>query len=95
MKTDPADQLDKLTADTPIYITIDMDVLDPSIFPGTGTPEPGGLTFSQLMDRLSLFRGRRIVGADFMELAPNIDPTGVSTIVAAKLIREMLVIAHG
>ncbi len=95
LKTDPAEQLNELSADTPIYVTIDMDVLDPSVFPGTGTPEPGGLTFNQLMARLSLFKGRRIVGADFMELAPNIDPTGVSTIVAVKLIREMLVIAHG
>lgn len=95
LKTDPTDQLRELDADTPIYITIDMDVLDPAVFPGTGTPEPGGLTFNRLMDRLSLFKGRRIVGVDFMELAPNIDPTGVSTIVAVKLIREMLVIANG
>ncbi len=95
LKTDPGDQLNELPADTPIYLTIDMDVLDPSIFPGTGTPEPGGLTFDQLMDRLAIFKGQRIIGVDFMELAPNIDPAGVSTIVTAKLIREMLVIANG
>jgi len=95
LKGNPVTLLKGLPEDTPLYITIDMDVLDPSVFPGTGTPEPGGLTFGELMDRLYRFQGRRIVGVDFMELAPNIDPTGVSTIVAAKLMREMLGVVHG
>ena len=95
LKGHPCDVLTQLDTDTPVYVSIDLDVLDPAVFPGTGTPEPGGLTFVQLVEQLSAFRGKRIVGADFVELAPNVDPTDVSTIVAAKLIREMMVIAHG
>lgn len=79
----------------PIYITIDMDVLDPSIFPGTGTPEPGGLNFNQLIGNLKKLMGLNIVGVDFVELSPNYDNSSVSTITAVKLIREMLVIVNG
>jgi len=89
------DALVGLNPETPIYVTIDMDVLDPSVFPGTGTPEPGGLSFDALMDELALFRGRRVVAADFMELAPHIDTSGISTITAAKLIREMIGLVNG
>lgn len=79
----------------PVYITIDMDILDPSVFPGTGTPEPGGWQFNKLIYQLKLLKGLNIVGVDFVELAPNYDTTSVSTITAIKLIREMLVIANG
>jgi len=86
--------LDSIT-NKPIYVSIDMDVLDPSVFPGTGTPEPGGWQFNKLIGELKQLKGLNIVGADFVELAPNYDTTSVSTIVAVKLIREMLVIANG
>jgi agmatinase len=75
--------------DRPVYLTVDLDVLDPSIFSGTGTPEPGGLTFNALMEALRLLKGLNIVAADTVELAPHYDHSGVSTAVACKLIREM------
>jgi agmatinase len=74
----------------PVLVTIDLDVLDPSIFPGTGTPEPGGLSFKELLDAIMHFIPLNIVGADLVELAPDYDSTGVSTAVASKVIREVL-----
>lgn len=74
----------------PVYLTIDLDVLDPSIFPGTGTPEPGGMTYNELISRLTMLQGFNIVGADVVELSPHYDMSGVSTITAAKVIREVL-----
>jgi len=76
----------------PIYLTIDLDVLDPSIFSGTGTPEPGGLTFNDLISSLASLSNLNIVGCDVVELSPHYDPTGVSTAVAIKIIREVLCI---
>ena len=85
--------LQKLRAaigDDPLYITVDLDVLDPSIMPGTGTPEAGGITFGLLEQLLHCFDGADIVAADIMELAPTLDPSGVSEIVAAKVARTLL-----
>lgn len=76
----------------PIYITLDLDVLDPSIMSGTGTPEPGGVSFKELLDALLSLKGLNIVGLDIVELSPHYDPSGVSTAVACKLIREMLLL---
>lgn len=77
--------------DVPVYITIDLDVLDPSIFPGTGTPEPGGWTYRELMEAIQLFQSlNHIVAADVVELSPQYDVSGGSTAVACKTIREML-----
>jgi agmatinase len=70
-----------------------MDVLDPSLYPGTGTPEPGGITWDLLMAGLKLFQGRRLVGMDCLELAPHYDPSGVSAITMAKTLREMILLA--
>lgn len=78
--------------DLPVYVTIDLDILDPSIFPGTGTPEPGGISFTDMMTIIRKLSTLNIVGADVVELAPDYDPTGVSTAVASKIIREMLLI---
>ncbi|MGL6173266.1 MAG: agmatinase, partial [Cellulosilyticaceae bacterium] len=78
-----------LLKDKPIYLTIDLDVLDPSIFSGTGTPEPGGLTMKELLDALLLMQNLNLVGADVVELAPHYDASGVSTAVACKVIREV------
>jgi len=74
--------------DAPVYLSIDLDVLDPSIFPGTGTPEPGGVTFKELLEALLKLRGLKIVGADIVELAPLLDSSGVSTAAACKTLRE-------
>ncbi|MBQ7478802.1 MAG: agmatinase [Selenomonadaceae bacterium] len=75
----------------PVYFTIDLDVLDPSVFPGTGTPEAGGVTFLELLQAaLKVIRGCDIVGCDMVELSPPYDASGASTAVALKLLREML-----
>ncbi len=75
----------------PVYFTIDLDVLDPSIFPGTGTPEAGGVTFMQLFDAMRIVCGNcNIVAADVNELCPTYDQSGVSTAVACKVVRELL-----
>lgn len=76
---------------TPVYFTIDLDCLDPSVFPGTGTPEAGGITFLQLLDAIRTVCKCNIVGADLNELAPMLDPTGVSTATACKVLRELLI----
>ncbi len=78
--------------DRPIFLTVDLDVLDPSIFPGTGTPEPGGMSFLDLQNWLSCLQQSHIVGFDALELSPHYDPSGVSNIVAAKVIRECLLL---
>ena len=80
--------------DRPIYLTLDLDVLDPALYPGTGTPEPGGIDWSLLIEGLKLFRDRRLVGADCMELSPHYDPSGASAQAMAKTLREMLIIAN-
>jgi agmatinase len=76
----------------PVYLTIDLDVLDPSVFPGTGTPEPGGIKFQDLMWAFEKMASLEIVGADLVELSPHYDATGVSTAVAAKALRELALI---
>lgn len=74
-----------------VYLTVDLDVLDPSIFAGTGTPEAGGVTFDELRKALTLVCSKLdIVGCDVNELSPQYDQSGVSTAVACKIIREML-----
>jgi len=74
-----------------VYFTLDLDVLDPSVFPGTGTPEAGGVTFDELRKAVTLVCSELdIVGCDVNELSPVYDQSGVSTAVACKIIREML-----
>ena len=76
---------------TPVYLTVDMDVLDPSEFPGTGTQEAGGVRFAELLAALRDVLARfRVVALDNVELSPPIDPTGRSTALACKLLREEL-----
>lgn len=77
---------------TPVYVTIDIDVLDPSIMPGTGTPEAGGINFRELMEGMKALSALNIVGADIVELSPHYDHSGVSTSAACKILREMLLI---
>ncbi|MGL5329702.1 MAG: agmatinase, partial [Peptostreptococcaceae bacterium] len=80
-----------------VYLTIDLDVLDPSIFPGTGTPEPGGVTYKEFEKIFKLLLNSKInlVGCDIVELSPDYDNTNVSTITACKILRELsLVVAN-
>ena len=75
----------------PVYITIDLDVLDSSVFPGTGTPEAGGITFKELINAIMLFQNlENIVAFDVNELSPMLDASGASTACACKVLREML-----
>jgi len=76
----------------PVYLSIDIDVFDPALLPGTGTPEAGGIFFSEYIKFLKGISGLNIIGCDLVELAPRIDPTGNSTIHAAKILRELLMI---
>lgn len=87
--------LEALTAElcrtqVPVYLTIDLDCLDPSCFPGTGTPEAGGMTFMQLLNAILTVSKTNIIGADVNELAPMLDASGVSTAMACKVLRELL-----
>lgn len=87
--------LDTLTqslkrANTPVYFTIDLDCLDPSAFPGTGTPEAGGITFKELIEAIFKVCETKVVGADINELAPALDNSGVSTATACKILRELI-----
>jgi agmatinase len=85
-----AEKMDEL-ADVPVYITIDLDVLDPGVFPGTGTPEPGGISYRDLLGAIGhMQKLNQIVAADVVELSPPYDPSGASTAVACKTVREML-----
>ncbi|MDO5447827.1 MAG: arginase family protein, partial [Prevotellaceae bacterium] len=85
------DVVKNIGADVPVYFTIDLDVLDPSVFPGTGTPEAGGVTFNELREASMLVcRELNVVGCDICELAPTLDASGVSTAVACKILRELL-----
>jgi agmatinase len=83
--------LDKLEGH-PIYITLDVDVLDPSIMSGTGTPEAGGISYKELLKALLQLQGQNIVGSDIVELSPDYDNSGVSTATACTLIRELLLL---
>ena len=75
-----------------IFVTVDLDVLDTSIMPGTGTPEVGGMSFNELIDWFKYLKQFKIIGADVVELAPDYDVSGASTAVATKVIRELLMI---
>ncbi|EOD01693.1 agmatinase [Caldisalinibacter kiritimatiensis] len=88
------DEAIETIGDKPVYITIDLDVFDPSVFPGTGTPEPGGISFNDMMDIISKIKKLNIVGADVVELSPHYDASGVSTAVACKVLRELVLAIH-
>jgi agmatinase len=79
----------------PVYLSIDIDVLDPSATPGTGCLEPGGPGFSELQDFLHSLEGLDIVAVDIVEVLPEIDPAGISAVTAAKLIRESILLFAG
>lgn len=75
---------------TPVYLTIDVDVIDPSLIPGTGTPEPGGITYKTFESIIKMLSHLNIVGLDVVECSPDYDHHGVSSVVVAKMIRQCL-----
>lgn len=89
---DGLEQTVQSLAGKPVYFTLDLDVLDPSVFPGTGTPEPGGVSFDALRRAATyVCRHARVVGCDVNELSPPYDQSGISVAAACKIIREMLI----
>ncbi len=74
----------------PVHLSLDLDVLDPSILPGTGTPEPGGPTYKELRAAVLALADLNVVAVDICEVAPPLDTSGVSTVVAAELVREII-----
>lgn len=77
----------------PVYLTVDLDVFDPSCLPGTGSPEPGGIDWWTFQRFISVIQGCDIVGLDVVELAPQLDASGCSSVLAAKAVREMLLLS--
>ena len=78
----------------PTYLTLDLDYFDPAALPGTGTPEPGGAFFPEFISALRALSHLNLVGADVVELAPNWDESGVSPVLAATCVREILIAMH-
>lgn len=78
----------------PVFFTLDLDVLDPSEFPGTGTPEAGGVKFTELLSAIEKISVLNIVAADMNELCPIYDQSGQSTALACKLLREMMLLFY-
>lgn len=80
----------------PVYFTMDLDVLDPGVFPGTGTPEAGGVSFTELLGAITqVAAGCHVAGCDVNELSPAYDASGISTAMAGKVIRELLLALLG
>ena len=74
----------------PLYLTVDLDWFDPSVMPGTGTPEPGGYLWADFAELTKLLQGQNLVAADVVELAPGLDSSGCSSVLAAKVVRSLL-----
>jgi len=76
----------------PIYLTVDLDWFDPAVMPGTGTPEPGGFVWNDFAAVINELNNHRLIGADVVELAPQLDPSGISSVLAAKVTRSLLLL---
>lgn len=85
-----ADAIHARIGDTPVYITFDVDSVDPAFAPGTGTPEIGGFTSQQIIALLHRLRGLNIIGADIVEVAPAYDTAGITALLAARVGYEIL-----
>ena len=87
---EPLREVVKKIGDRPVYITIDIDVVDPAYAPGTGTPEPGGCTSKEIIEAVLLMKNLNIVGMDLVEVSPLNNPSDRTSILAAKLVREAI-----
>ena len=76
----------------PIYLTVDLDWFDPAVMPGTGTPEPGGFVWNDFAAVINELNNHQLIGADVVELAPQLDPSGISSVLAAKVTRSLLLL---
>ena len=84
------ERIKEKTGDRPVYFTLDLDVLDPSCFCGTGTPEAGGVSYNELIKAIEKVSELNVIGLDINELSPTLDQSGASTALACKLLREIL-----
>lgn len=84
------EKLKEKIGDNPVYFTLDLDVLDPSCFCGTGTPEAGGVSYTQLIKAIEEVSKLNVVALDVNELSPMLDQSGASTALACKLLREIM-----
>ena len=91
-RRDFLERVANIPADRPIYLTLDLDYFDPCYLPGTGTPEAGGEDFHSFVSLMKLLKSKNFVGADVVELSPEIDPTGNSDVFAAKVLREIILL---
>ena len=85
-----AEVREKIGTETPVYLSFDIDGIDPAFAPGTGTPEPGGLTSIQAIEIIRGCWGLNLVGSDLVEVSPQYDTTGNTSLLAANLVFEML-----
>ncbi len=76
----------------PIYLTVDLDWFDPAVMPGTGTPEPGGFVWHHFAALIDVLQEHQLVAADVVELSPQLDPTGISNVLASKVTRSLLML---
>lgn len=82
-------------ANRPVYVTLDIDVVDPAFAPGTGTPEPGGITSGEMLQSLALLQNIDVIGMDLVEVSPVYDPAGITAMLAAKIVREAILTFSG
>ncbi len=80
----------QIGSETPVYLSFDIDGIDPAFAPGTGTPEPGGLTNTQAIEIIRGCHGLNLVGCDLVEVSPQYDTSGNTALLAANLVFEML-----
>jgi len=80
----------KRLGNKPIYLSLDLDVIDPALLPGVGTPEPGGLTFQEFLLLLREIQSLHVIGFDLVELTPDYDPTRISSVTASVILRELI-----
>lgn len=88
--TAPLREVAPQLGDRPVYVSLDIDVVDPAYAPGTGAPEPGGCDAGEIIQAVHLLRGLRVVGFDLVEVSPPYDPAGQTALLAAKLVREAI-----
>ncbi|HAF71243.1 MAG: Arginase/agmatinase/formimionoglutamate hydrolase [Acetothermia bacterium 64_32] len=86
----PSELSDRLDPKVPVWLSLDLDALDPSLCPGVTNPEPGGLSYREVIEVFRALQGFNVVGLDLVELAPPYDPSGVSAVTAAKLVIEAI-----
>ncbi len=86
------ERVSSIDSKRPIYLTLDLDYFDPGIFPGTGTPEPGGEDFHSFISLVKILKEKNFIGADAVELSPALDASGNSSVFASKVVRELLLL---